>query len=202
MCFFSTLRVLSPVCVLLIGFLFSKNLRFHLPFFKFLRITTRKGKDITRPAVAMGGEILKPNCVEEEIPRIFQAYCKRLIHNEACDAHRELRRRRDREVTFSDLSPHEERQLATCDEYFQDTDSGAFHIAGKRITAKLLSDALHSLSEEKRKAVLLYYFFDMNDVEIGRLLAIPRRTVQYRRTSSFEQLKTYLEEHADEWDKW
>ncbi|MFQ4967308.1 RNA polymerase subunit sigma, partial [Clostridioides difficile] len=26
--------------------------------------------------------------------------------------------------------------------------------------------------------------------------------VQYRRTSSFEQLKKYLEENADEWIEW
>ena len=30
---------------------------------------------------------------------------------------------------------------------------------------------------------------------------VPRSTVQYRRTSSFELLKRYLEERADEWDE-
>ena len=43
-----------------------------------------------------------------------------------------------------------------------------------------------------RQAVLLYYFFHMTDVEIAKLMNIPRSTVQYRRTSSFEQLKRYL----------
>ncbi|MCJ0420509.1 RNA polymerase subunit sigma, partial [Clostridioides difficile] len=33
-------------------------------------------------------------------------------------------------------------------------------------------------------------------------LNISRSTVQYRRTSSFEQLKKYLEENADEWIEW
>ena len=49
-----------------------------------------------------------------------------------------------------------------------------------------------SLPEEKRRAVLLYYFFDMSDAEIAALYQIPRSTVQYRRTSSFELLKRYL----------
>ena len=31
------------------------------------------------------------------------------------------------------------------------------------------------------EAVLLYYFFDMNDAEIAKLQNIPRSTVQYRR---------------------
>ena len=54
---------------------------------------------------------------------------------------------------------------------------------------------------KKRQAVLLYYFFDMTDVEIAELMKVPRSTVQYRRTSSFELLKRYLEERADEWDE-
>ena len=40
------------------------------------------------------------------------------------------------------------------------------------------------------------------DVEIAKQLNISRSTVQYRRTSSFEQLKKYLEENADEWIEW
>ena len=38
--------------------------------------------------------------------------------------------------------------------------------------------------------------------EIAELLNTPRSTIQYRRTSSFEQLRKYLEENADEWDEW
>ena len=53
----------------------------------------------------------------------------------------------------------------------------------------------------QRKQEILYYFFDMTDVEIAELMKIPRSTVQYRRTSSFELLKRYLEERADEWDE-
>ena len=29
-----------------------------------------------------------------------------------------------------------------------------------------------------------------------------RSTIQYRRTSSFEKSRKYLEENADEWDEW
>ncbi|MFR4578766.1 MAG: RNA polymerase sigma factor [Clostridium fessum] len=59
-----------------------------------------------------------------------------------------------------------------------------------------------SLAAQKRKAVLLYYFEGMSDTEIAELLNTPRSTIQYRRTSSFEQLRKYLEENADEWDEW
>ena len=61
---------------------------------------------------------------------------------------------------------------------------------------KLLAEALRTLPEEKRNAVLLYYFEGMTDNDIAKLLNISRSTVQYRRTSSFELLKRYLEERA------
>ena len=51
-------------------------------------------------------------------------------------------------------------------------------------------------------AILLYYFEGMTDVEIGKMFNTSRSTIQYRRTSSFELLKKYLEEHADEWNEW
>lgn len=139
---------------------------------------------------------------ERQTRREFHSYCKRILRNELIDACRERKSRRQREVNFSDLAPHEEKQLYTLDRYFVKEDEAAFRAGGLKITAKLLADTLYSLPDEKRQAVLLYYFFHMTDVEIAKLMNIPRSTVQYRRTSSFEQLKRYLEERADEWDEW
>ncbi len=104
--------------------------------------------------------------------------------------------------TFSDLAPHEEKQLYTVDRYFVNEDEDAFCAGGLKITAKLLAEAMHSLPEEKRQK--LFYCttsLSMTDVEIAELMKIPRSTVQYRRTSSFELLKRYLEERADEWNE-
>ena len=133
----------------------------------------------------------------------FQKFCKSVLHNEACNAHEEIRRRRVREVTFSDLALYEERQLYTVDKYFQDEEAEpSYQMAGKEITPKLLLEAIRALPEERRKIVLLYYFEGLTDIEIAKQLNISRSTVQYRRTSSFEQLKKYLEENADEWIEW
>ena len=57
------------------------------------------------------------------------------------------------------------------------------------------------IMKSRVRSTQLYYFFDMTDVEIAELMKVPRSTVQYRRTSSFELLKQYLEERADEWDE-
>ena len=87
------------------------------------------------------------------------------MHNEACDTHRELRRHKAKEVTFSDMTLDEARQLHTFDEYFKrETVETVFEKAGKKITPKLLLEAIRTLPEEKRKAVLLYYFEVRSDV--------------------------------------
>ncbi len=51
--------------------------------------------------------------------REFTKQCAFTVHNEACDAHRELHRHKAREVTFSRLPLDEARQLHTFDEYFK-----------------------------------------------------------------------------------
>ncbi|MDI9486466.1 MAG: sigma-70 family RNA polymerase sigma factor [Bacillota bacterium] len=142
-----------------------------------------------------------PNRLEWQTRCEFNAYCKNTLRNELIDACRERKRRQRREVNFSDLTPQEEKQLYTADKYFQNGEE-AFCVGGLKITAKLLAEALHTLPDDKRQAVLLYYFFNMTDVEIAEAMKIPRSTVQYRQTSSFELLKRYLEERADEWNDW
>ena len=82
---------------------------------------------------------MEPNRVEFQKQCIFQSFCKRVLHNEACNAHEEIRRRRAKEVSFSDLALHEERQLYTLDKYFQDEEAEpSYQQAGKKITPKLL----------------------------------------------------------------
>ncbi len=65
---------------------------------------------------------MEPNRREFQKQCVFQSFCKRVLHNEACNAHDEIRRRRKREVSFCDLALHEERQLYTVDKYFQDEE--------------------------------------------------------------------------------
>lgn len=140
---------------------------------------------------------MEPNRIEWQKRCTFNGFCKAVLRNEAIDAIRERKYRKKHEVTFSDLSPQEENQLFVYDQYFVDDEAEqSFVVGGKEITAKLLAEALHSLPEEKREAVLLYYFFDMSETEIAKLCNIPRTTVRYRRESSFELLKRYLEERA------
>ncbi|WP_301109584.1 sigma factor-like helix-turn-helix DNA-binding protein [Sporosarcina sp.] len=122
------------------------------------------------------------------------------MKNEAINIYNERKQRQAKEMTFSDLTSQEENQLYTLDKQYEGEEGECLQVAGKRVTPILLAEAMRTLPIEKRKTVLLYYFFDKSDVEIAELLEIPRSTVQYRRTSSFKRLKRFLEEHADDWD--
>ena len=144
----------------------------------------------------------EPYRTQFEVRCAFNGFCKKALQCEASNARRDTRSRQMQEVTFSDLTPEEEAQLYTTDTYSFDEADKSFFVAGKAFTAKQLADALHTLPEEKRSAVLLYYFFDMTDAQIARHLNVPRSTVQFRRTSSFELLKNYLEGMAYDENEW
>ena len=144
--------------------------------------------------------MIEPDRTEWQIRCAFNAFCKRVLMNEAINSYNDRQKKQAKEMTFSDLTPQEENQLYTLDKQYEGEEGQSFQVAGKRITLKLLADAMRTLPKEKCITVLLYYFFQLSDLEIGQLLDIPRSTVQYRRTSSFERLKRFLEEHADEWN--
>lgn len=144
--------------------------------------------------------MIKLDRTEWQIRCAFNAFCKRVLRNEAINIYHERKQKQAKEMTFSDLTPLEENQLFTLDKQYVGEEGKSLQVAGKRITPKLLAEAMRTLPIEKHKTVLLYYFFEKSDVEIAELLDIPRSTVQYRRTSSFERLKRFLEEHADDWD--
>lgn len=56
---------------------------------------------------------MEPNRREFIKQCAFQKFCNTVLHNEACDAHKELHRHKAREITFSDLTLEEARQLHT-----------------------------------------------------------------------------------------
>lgn len=92
----------------------------------------------------------------------INGFCKRTLKNESINAHKEIRKRQAHEINFSDLTPKEENQLYACEDFFaEDKEEQTFFAGGKEWDAKMIVDAIHSLPEEKRRAVLLYYFFDM-----------------------------------------
>jgi RNA polymerase sigma factor (sigma-70 family) len=134
---------------------------------------------------------MEPTRTQWQVRCTFNAFCKRVLKNEAINIYKERRQQQSKEMTFLDLTPQEESQLYTLDKHYEGEEIQSFQVAGTKITLKSLAEAMRTLPKEKHITVLLYYFLNKSDVEIGQLLDIPRSTVQYRRTSSFEQLKRF-----------
>jgi len=86
-------------------------------------------------------------------------------------------------------------KLFVTDEYFK--DAYIFHVLGHDITVsdEQIAEALNALPADRRDIILLAYFRDMADKEIAERLNLVRRTVAYRRTSTLQELKKFMEEN-------
>jgi len=134
----------------------------------------------------------------ETIQHQFDTLIKKNLKGESRSCIRDMANRAKKEVTFSELSEDELNQLYTEDEY--DFEYSQFNVFGFDITVRdiLLGEALGFLSEKKRDIILLSYFLDMSDDEIGRLLNVVRSTVFRNRKTALKNIKKYMEGKADE----
>ena len=136
--------------------------------------------------------------LEQDKQHAFDAYCKRIVKNEAISVHREYRYRRRQETTFSELTEGELQQLQYTDQYTLERQ--VFPLLGGEVEILDgdLARALATLPSERRDIVLLAYLLNMTDKGIAQLLELTRSTVQYRRTSTLEQLKAIMEGFENE----
>jgi DNA-directed RNA polymerase specialized sigma24 family protein len=143
---------------------------------------------------------VNPTSHELDKQRVFDSFCKKVLKNEALNCYGEMKRLRDKEVSFSELSAHELEQLSTTDKYFRAEQ--IFNVLGNDIivTDESIAEALRSLPEQRnRDIILLYYFLELSDGEIGKKLDMIRSKVQYKRTRTLQELKKMMEEeNADE----
>lgn len=136
---------------------------------------------------------MKSNSHEQDKRHAFDSFCKKILKHEARDYYDELKRQRDKEISFSNLSVKEMDQLYTEDKYF--VTQQIFNVLGLDVivTDGVIAGALESLPERKRDIILLSYFLELSDREIGDKLNMLRSTVQYQRTSTLQKLKSFME---------
>ena len=132
---------------------------------------------------------------EDDIRRIFDAFCKSVLRHEARDYFNEQRRKLQYEISLFDLTDHD---FPTITDHYSVEDH-EFHVLGYpvRIENDALAEALDSLESEKRDILLLYFFFEMTDNEIAEVLHMVRSSVAYRRTSSIKYIKKKMGEETD-----
>ena len=142
---------------------------------------------------------MNPNNYELDKQHAFDAFCKKVLRNDVRNYYDEMKRLRDKEVSFSELSERELEQLSTTDKYFATEQT--FNVLGNDVivTDESIAEALRNLPERNRDIILLSYFLELSDREIGKKLNLIRSTVQYQRTSTLRELKKIMEEeNADE----
>ena len=141
---------------------------------------------------------MEPHSHEEHIRHTFDAFCKKVLRNEARDYLDELARQRNREISFSDLPVEVMEQLSVCDDYF--ADDRTFDVLGNtvQIASDELAEAIAALPKHKRDIILLSYFLDMPDGEIAKALNMVRSSVAYRRSATLKLLRELMGGKADE----
>ncbi len=130
---------------------------------------------------------------QDDIRHNFDSFAKKVLKRKAIEMQRQIKRRGEREITFSAMSEKELAKLAVTDAYF--ADEHVFSVLGESVgvTDLGLAEALQELPADRREIVLMSYFFDMTDREIADKLNMARRTVAHQRTTTLRDLKKILE---------
>ena len=97
---------------------------------------------------------MKPSDFQKTVQCQFDCKLKRVVKNIVRNYRKELRRRRNKEISFCELPEIVVEKLAVWDEY--ESDYTAFDVCGIgiRVLDDELADALKALSEKDRNIVL------------------------------------------------
>lgn len=136
----------------------------------------------------------------QRISNQFGCFCSRGLKNEAHNIHSEYAKQREHETSLTELSSDKLLELSANDTY--SADEHIFKALDKEIVVvgDELAKALIKLPPEKLEIILLSYFMDMTDAEIGRALNAIQQTICKRRTSTLKLLRDYLEKEGIQWD--
>lgn len=129
----------------------------------------------------------------------FDAFTRKVIRNKSIDIFREYSRQARREVPLSVFSIDELGVQASVSDVYRPY-SKDYYVQNQlvRVYDPLVGELLQNLPPQRREVILLYYFLDLNDAEIGRLLQIDNTTAKYRRLTTLKRLKEMLEDLEDE----
>lgn len=144
--------------------------------------------------IAKGGVILKPSDFQKTIQCQFDCKLKKVVKGVVRNYRKELARRQAKEVSFCELPEIVVEKLIVWDDY--ESEYTTFDVCGTeiRVLDEELAEALKQLPEQNRNIVLMFFFLDMSDSEIGEKLNINRSTSYRHRRNSLEEIKKQLKE--------
>lgn len=135
--------------------------------------------------------------LEESKRHQFDAYCKKILRNEARDIYDERKRRQKREVLFSEMQPYELDALYTMPRYFDFEQTLRACGLDFLVCDEDVFESLSALGTRRRAIVLLSYYLGLTDREIGEMIDLERANVQYHRKQALKELKNMMDEKGD-----
>lgn len=126
--------------------------------------------------------------------KAFDAFCKALIRNESIDAFREIARGAAREIALSAISWTDRTALYIEDEYRAYCKTFQVHGYEVQVQDWAVGEALQALPPKRRDVILLFYFLECSEPEIGKLLHLSTGAVSYRRITALNRLKSIMED--------
>lgn len=140
---------------------------------------------------------MKSSSFEKAIEAQFDCLTKKVIKYERSKYYRDISRHWRNEISISDLLEVECEHFYNIDKY--PSEYKAFNVLGMevQIMDEKLSEILKVLPEKKRNIILLSYFMDMSDLEIGKLMNLVRSTIYRHRTSILKEIKKLYKEESE-----
>lgn len=147
--------------------------------------SNHKGKEV---------RLMKPSDFQKTVQCRFESCLKKVVRSVVKDYYKELNRRKNKEISFSELPDVLVDKMAVWDDY--ETDYTIFSVCGIdiRVLDDELAEALKKLPERKRNTLLMYYFLEMTESEIANLQKITQSGVFRNRHHALETMKKILKE--------
>lgn len=169
-----------------------------MDFFFFIKVKIKMVCFSVPSITERGCDDMKPSDFQKTIQCQFDCKLKRVVKGIVRNYRKELKRRRNKEISYCELPEIVVEKLAVWDEY--ESDYTAFDVCGieVRVLDDDLAEAIKYLSEKDREILLMYFFLGMSDTEIGDRLKINRSTSFRSRKNSLEEIKKKLKENMND----
>ncbi len=136
------------------------------------------------------------NINTELIENQFSSFCCTVIKRAAVDFYRSEQRRHLHTVTEIPLSALNDANNIALEKYYQDEIKYPLHISVLNMNVYVSNDTLAAGLEKMpaiyRDILLMYYFLEMNDKNIGEHFRLYRQQIAYRRKKAIQLLYTLM----------
>lgn len=127
---------------------------------------------------------------------MFFGFCKTVLRNALSNFYRHESKRYKHEIPAQDELFLHHRHLSASDKYPSDyhilqVEGWIIHLQNDH-----LFHVLQQLPEKQLIVIILYFWYELTEDEIAKLLQTPRPTIHYRKSQAIKRLQTQLTQEA------